>query len=103
MRLAWWGFVVIGLALIGVGVFTASTSQSTMNYCHSLIKTMACGASLQSSAQPKFFLSEASAVSLQEAEFAWVVGLVVVALGLISAAYGTFSKVWPDQTPLATT
>ena len=104
MRLAWWGFVVIGLALIGVGAFTTLTSQSTINYCHSLIKTLACGPSGQGGAQPRFFLSAASTVTLQEAEFTWAVGLVMAALGLVSAAYGAFvlqSK--PEQTPLAST
>ena len=102
MRLAWWGFVVVGLALIGTGAYTTVTSQNTINYCHSLIKTLACGPSGQGGAQPRFFMSPASTVTLQDAEFAWAVGLIVLALGLISAAYGGFvlqSK--PEQTPLA--
>lgn len=103
MRLAWWGFIVIGLVLLGVGAFTTFTSQNTIDYCRSLVKTLACGESLRGTAQPRFFLSEASAVSLQEAELAWVVGIVLVGIGLISTAYGVFSKAKPEQVPLATT
>jgi len=103
MRVAWWGFIVIGVALLGVGAFTTLTSQSTIDYCHSLIKTLSCGGGVQGTPQPKFFMSEASTVSLQEAELTWALGFVLMGLGLISAAYGAFSKVKPEQTPLATT
>jgi len=95
--------MVIGLVLVGAGAFTTITSQSTINYCHSLIKTLACGPSGQGGAQPRFFLSPASTVTLKEAEFTWAVGLVLAALGLISAAYGAYVlQAKPEQTPLAT-
>jgi asparagine N-glycosylation enzyme membrane subunit Stt3 len=101
MRLAWWGFVVVGLVLIGAGAYTTITSQSTINYCHSLIRTLACGPSGQGGAQPRFFMSAASTVTLQEAEFAWAVGLVVLALGLVSIAYGAISQSRPEKVALA--
>ena len=102
MRFAPWGFVVIGLVLIGAGAYTTVTSQNTINYCHSLIKTLACGPTGQGGAQPRFFMSAASTVTLQEAEVAWAIGLAIVALGLISAAYGAFVlQSRPEQTPLA--
>ena len=103
MRLAWWVFIVIGLALLGVGAFTTLTSQNTMDYCRSLIKTLSCGGSVLGTAQPKFFLSEASTVSLQEAELTWAIGFVLMGLGLVSMAYGVFSKVKPEKTQLAAT
>jgi hypothetical protein len=103
MRLAWWGFVVIGLALMAVGAFTTLTSQSTISYCRSLIKTVACGMSNVGPAQPRFFMSQASAVTLQEAELAWVVGIVIVGLGLVSMTYGVLSQSKPEPVPLTST
>ncbi len=100
MRLSWWGFVAIGLALAAVGGVTTWTSQSTISYCQGLIKTVACGAGNVGPAQPRFFMSPADAVTLQEAELAWVVGLALVGLGLIGVAYGVLSKSTPEQVPL---
>jgi hypothetical protein len=99
MRLAWWGFVVAGIVLIGAGAYTTITSQSTINYCRSLIKTLACGPIGQGGAQPRFFLSAASTVTLQEAELAWAVGLVALALGLVSIAYGVLSQSRLESVP----
>jgi hypothetical protein len=103
MRLAWWGFIVVGVVLLGVGAFTTLTSQSTMDYCRSQIRTVACGAGGPGNAQPKFFMSEATTVSLQEAELTWVAGVAMVGLGLISTTYGAISKLWAEQIPLAAT
>ncbi len=95
------GFVVIGLVFIAAGAYTTITSQSTINYCHSLIKTLACGLNGAGGAQPRFFLSPATTVTLQQAELAWAVGLVVVALGLVSTAYGVLSQSRLEKIPLA--
>jgi hypothetical protein len=92
---------VVGLALIGAGAYTTLTSQSTINYCRGLLKTLACGPNGPGGAQPRFFLSNASTVTLQEAELAWAVGLVVLALGLVSIAYGVLSQSRPGKVPLA--
>ena len=104
MRFAWWGFVAIGVALIAVGGVTTLTAQSTISYCQGLIKTVACGSGHVGPAQPRFFMSEASAVTLQEAELVWVAGLVLVGVGLISVTYGVlFSQSKPEQVSLAST
>lgn len=97
MKVAWWGFLLVGLLVLLAGAYTASTSQSTINYCRGLIKTLACGAGGPGTAQPRFFMSAASTVSLQQAEFAWVVGIAMVGLGLITIVYGVFSEVWPAK------
>ncbi len=101
MRLSWWGLVAIGLALMAVGAVTTWTSQSTISYCHSLIKTVACGVGNVGPAQPRFFMSSATAVTLQEAELAWVLGLVLLGVGLIVMTYGILSQSKPEQVSLA--
>lgn len=103
MRLSWWGFVAIGLALAAVGGVTTWTSQSTISYCQGLMKTVACGAGNVGPAQPRFFMSPADAVTLQEAQLAWVVGLVFLGMGLIVMTYGILWQSKPEQVPLATT
>lgn len=92
MRLAWWGFVVVGIVVLGVGAYTTSTSQASMNYIKSHCKPVACGGIGPGNAQPKFFFSAASTVSLQEAELAWLAGIAIAAVGLVSIAYGIFSR-----------
>ena len=91
--------MVIGLALVGAGAFTTVTSQNTINYCHTLIKTLACGEVTHGTAQPRFFMSPASAVSLQDAELAWALGLVTLVLGAVIAAYGVYSEIKAEPVP----
>lgn len=102
MRLRWSGFIVVGIALLGVGAVTTLTSQSMIDYCRGQVLTVACGAGGPGTAQPKFFMSDATTVSLQEAELTWVLGIAMLGLGLISIAYGGLSKVKPVQGPIAT-
>lgn len=98
MRLAWWGFIVIGVVLLGVGAFATSTSQSSMNYIKSHCKPVACGGLGPGNAQPRFFFTAASKVSLQDAELAWIAGIAIAALGLVGIAYGVFSQLKEEPT-----
>ncbi len=103
MRIAWWAFVVLGLALLGAGVYTTLASQGSIDYLMSCGITVACGGAAQK-AQPRFFLSEPQIGALQQAQLAWLVGIVLVALGLGSTAYGLFTRfVKAEATPLAQT
>lgn len=99
MRVARWGFVVIGIVLVLGGALTVYSAQGAIDYIKSCGKTVVTCAP-GGNPKPTFFLSSSLTASLQEAEIVWVVAIIMVVVGLASLLYGVYlAPGKPERSP----
>lgn len=97
MRLAWWGVLVLGIVVLGVGLYAAQASQSQMSYIKSCEKPVACGGPGQGNLTSHLFLTSSQTASLQLAELGWVLGVAAIGFGLVGVIYGLY--IHPGRRP----
>jgi hypothetical protein len=82
--------VVIGVVLVGVGIYATVASQSEINYVKSCERPVACGTTANPTPTSRTFLNASLTTSLQEGELGSLAGIALVVLGLGGISYGVF-------------
>lgn len=80
--------VVIGVIVIAAGAYAIWTSQNEIDYVHSCAKAVACGT--PQNVTSKVFLTPALSTSLWEAQLGYVVGILMLGVGLVLVVYGVY-------------
>jgi len=89
MRFVWWVVIGVGMALVGVGTYTAVASQAAIDYIKSCsVVTASCTPG--GDAGPRFFLIPFLTAFLQEAELVHLSSIVVTGVGLGCVLYGVY-------------